>query len=222
MRTYKAIILSLVFIILGLFWGYEIVCVVKQHWSVFVQWYQNAKISYYPWYLWILLGTSIFPIMNKYFVKNMTLTKTFTHELTHTITDMLFFRRVLSFHASERDGGVVWSSGNDKLRFMSSLSPYCFLIYTIPLLIFRCLVNAAFLTIMDVLVGFSIGLHLVCFAEQTRKYQPDINQFPLWFSYIYIVSIWLFDISLLLISYLPNSNIFFIFKKYALDLWNIF
>lgn len=221
MRIYKAILLTFLFLFIGLFWGYEIWNAIKQHWLLFIRWCNSARISYYPWYLWIVVGASVFPIMNRYFVKNMELIKTFTHELTHTITNLLFFRRVHSFHASEHEGGVVWSSGNNKLRFMTSLAPYCFPIYTIPLLMFRCMVNSEFLPIIDVFIGFSIGIHLVCFIEQTRNYQPDINQFPLWFSYIYILSVWLFDISTVLMTYIPNSNFFLVFKTYAIDIWNL-
>ena len=184
MKIYKAVILSFIFIILCIFWGYEILGAIKQHLSLFMRWYSNTKLSYYPWYLLLLVGGSIFPLMNKFFVKNMELTKTFTHELTHTITGLLLFRRIHSFHAEEQGSGVVWSSGNDSIRFMTSLAPYCFPIYTFPLLMLRCLVAQPFMPIIDTLIGFSVGLHLVCFSEQTRNYQTDINQFPLWFSYI--------------------------------------
>lgn len=221
MKIYKALILSLVFIILGVFWGYEICAAVKQHWSLFVRWYHNTRISYYLWYLWLLAGGCIFPLMNKFFVKNMELTKTFSHELTHTITGLLLFRRIHSFHAEEQGSGVVWSSGNDSIRFMTSLAPYCFPIYTFPLLMLRCLVTTTLLPIIDVLIGFTIGLHLVCFTEQTRNYQTDINQFPLWFSYIYILSVWLLDLSLLLIAYIPKNNIFLALRTFVLDIWNI-
>lgn len=221
MKIYKAVILSLIFIILGIFWGYEIWGAIKLHWLLFVRWYSNTKLSYYPWYLWLLAGSCVFPLMNKFFVKNMELTKTFTHELTHTISGLLLFRRIHSFHAEEQGSGVVWSSGNDDIRFMTSLAPYCFPIFTFPLLMLRCLVALPFLPIVDVLIGFSFGLHLVCFIEQTRNYQTDINQFPLWFSYIYILSVWLFDLSIILIAYVPKSNIFLAFRTYALDLWNI-
>lgn len=221
MKTFKAILLTCIFLIIGVFWGYEIWEVIKQHWSLLIQWYNNNKLAYYPWYIWLVIGSCIFPIMNKFFVKNMEITKTFTHELTHTIVGLLLFRRIHSFHAEEHGTGAVYSSGGKTLQYVISLAPYCFPIYTFILLIFRCLVAVSYLPIIDTLIGFSIGLHIVCFVEQTHNYQTDINQFPLWFSYIYILSIWLFDISLIFISYLPKSNIFDAFKIYATDLWNI-
>lgn len=221
MKIYKAIILVLLFALLGTFWGYEIWEALKQHWHLFMRWCRDTKVSYYPWCIWLLGGVCIFPLMNKFFVKNMELTKTFTHELTHTITGVLLFRRIHSFHAEEQGSGVVWSSGNDSIRFMTSLAPYCFPIYTFPMLMLRCLVAKTFFPIIDVITGFSIGLHIVCFTEQTRSFQTDINQFPLWFSYVYILSVWLFDISIILLTYIPKSNFFLAFKNYALDIWSI-
>lgn len=221
MKIYKAIILVLVFALLGTFWGYEVWDALKQHWHLFMRWCHNTKVSYYPWCLWLVSGACIFPLMNKFFVKNMELTKTFTHELTHTITGVLLFRRIHSFHAEEQGSGVVWSSGNDSIRFMTFLAPYCFPIYTFPMLMLRCLVAKTFFPIIDVIIGFSIGLHIVCFTEQTRSSQTDINQFPLWFSYVYILSVWLFDISIILLTYIPKSNFFLAFKNYALDIWSI-
>lgn len=221
MKIYKAIILVFIFALCGTFWGYEIWKALTLHWNLFMQWCHNTKISYYPWYLWLIAGVCIFPLMNKFFIKNMELTKTFTHELTHTITGLLLFRRIHSFHAEERGNGVVWSSGNDNIRFMTSLAPYCFPIYTFPLLMLRCLIAQPFLPIIDILIGFSLGLHIVCFSEQTRNYQTDINQFPLWFSYVYILSVWLFDISIILLSYIPKLNFFIAFKNYAMDIYQI-
>lgn len=221
MKTHKAIIIAILCIIFGIFWGYEIVEAFERHWALFLRWYSNTKRAYYPWYLWLLAGGCMFPLMNKFFVKNMELTKTFTHELTHTITGLLLFRRIHSFHAEEQGSGVVWSSGNDSIRFMTSLAPYCFPIYTFPLLMLRCLVASPFLPIIDILIGFSIGLHLVCFKEQIGNHQTDINQFPLWFSYIYIGSVWLFEISIILLAYLPKMNIFLAFRNYAVDIWNL-
>lgn len=221
MRTHTAIIIVILCIIFGIFWGLEIWNALTQHWALLMRWFNNTRIHYYPWYLWLLLGGVIFPLMNKYFVKNMEMTKTVTHELTHVITGLLLFRRIHSIHAEEAGGGVVWSSGNEKLRFMSSLAPYCFPIYTFPLLMLRSIVMPSLFPIMDILIGFSMGLHIVCFKEQTGNHQEDITQFPLWFSYVYILSIWLFDISLVMLAYLPKLNIFYAFRIYALDMWHL-
>ena len=74
--------------------------------------------------------------------------------------------------------------------------------------------------VMDVLIGFTVGLHIVCFKEQTGNYQTDINSHPLFFSYLYITTVLLFDICLILLSYEPSLNIFYAFKTLGVDLWN--
>ena len=201
MKWYKAILLTLILLLLGVFWGYEAWETLIQHWLLFIRWYNSTKVAYYPWCLWVLLGACIFPLMNRFFCKKIELTKTFTHELTHTITGLLLFRRIHSFHAEEQGIGGVWTSGNDSIRFLTALATYCFPIYTFPLMMMRCMVTPSLMPIMDVIIGFTIGLHIVCFREQIGNHQTDINQFPLWFSYIYIFSVWLFDVSLLLMSF---------------------
>ena len=221
MKPFKAILLTVLFILLDIFWGYELLDAIKQHWQLFLRWFNSAKSFYYPWYLWMGFGTIVFPLMNKYFVKNMEMTKIFTHELSHTIIGLLLFRRIHSFHAEEKGCGVVWSSGRDSMRFITSLAPYCSLIYTIPLLMIRSLVVKDYLPIIDIIIGFTLGLHGVCFKEQIGNHQPDINQYPLWFSYIYIISVWLFNVSLLLMAYLPKMNFFLVFRSYALDLFQL-
>lgn len=220
MKLYKAILLTALFALLGIFLCYESWGAIQQHWMLFMRWYHSSNISYYPWYIWLLIGSVIFPLMNKYFVKNIDLIKTFTHELTHTITGLLLFRRIHSFHAEERSG-EVWTSGNDKLRFLTSLAPYCFPIYTFPFLMWRCIIIPEYYPIVDVLVGVTIGVHIVCIIEQTHRNQTDISQFPIFFSGTYICSVWLFDCSILLLSYLPGSNIFMVFWRCALDLWHL-
>ena len=220
MKIYKAILLTILCVTLGIFWGIEIWSALTKHWGLFLRWFHNTQGNYYPWYIWFASGAIIFPLMNRFFVKNMEMTKTFTHELTHTITGLLLFRRIHSFHAEEAGSGVVRSSGSEKTLFLTALAPYCFPIYTFPLLMLRSVVATPFLPIIDIFIGFSIGLHVVCIAEQTRSYQTDISQFPLWFSYCYIASVWLFDLSIILLSYLPKQNVFLAFKSIAVDLWN--
>lgn len=215
-RTY--IIISIILIVFGVFFVTETWSSLSHHFADLKRWFGNHKRSYYPWFLWFGLGALVFPIINRYMRKNIEIIKTFTHELTHAITALLTFRRIQSFHAEEKKG-VIYTSGSEKTRFLVTLAPYCFPIYTFPLLILRCLVMKSLLPIMDVLIGFTAGLHIVCFKEQTGNYQPDINRHPIFFSYTYIIVVLLFDISLILLSYEPTLNIFFAFKTMGVDLW---
>ena len=219
MKKSSCILLSVIFVVLGVFFATEIWTSLSHHIGNLTKWFDNHKRSYYPWILWVTAGSIIFPIMNRYLHKNIGIVKVFTHELTHAITALLTFRKIISFHA-EVDHGVIYSSGSKRTRFLVTLSPYCFPIYTFPLLAFRCLVANPLLPIIDIIIGFTIGLHFVCFKEQTGNHQPDITSYPLFFSYIYIIMVLLFDICLILLSYEPSLNIFYAFKTLGVDLWN--
>ena len=221
MKKATAILLTIVFLALGLFWGMEAWDAVRQHYVLLTKWINNSKTTYYPWYLWVIGGACVFPLMNKYFVKNIDMIKVFTHESAHMVLGMLLFRRIHSFHAEDSGNGAVSSSGNDRLLFVTVFAPYCFPVITFPLLMFRCLVAVEYMPIIDVIIGISIGIHIVCAKEQTRSDQPDIKRYPLWFSYTYIISALLFDISLILMSYLPDSNIFDALVRYAIDVWHL-
>ena len=182
------------------------------------RWFGNRKQSYYPWYLWFTLGAIVFPLMNRFLKKNIDIIKIFIHELAHSIVALITFRKIVSFHATEKDG-VVYSSGSERTRFLVSLAPYCFLYLTFPLMMLRCIVESSMLPIMDVLIGLSVGVHVVCFKEQTGNFQTDITKYPHAFSYIYIITILLFNLCLILLSYEPKLNIFYAFKTMGLDLW---
>lgn len=54
---------------------------------------------------------------------------TFTHELTHTIFALLFFRRIHRLNADSRNSHVLY--GNGPLGYLTiTLSPYCVPLYT--------------------------------------------------------------------------------------------
>lgn len=219
MKKSSYIILSVILIVFGIFFVTEIWSSLSHHINNLSRWFGNHKRHYYPWFLWFAAGAIVFPFMNRYLKKNIEIIKTFTHELTHAVTALLTFRRIHSFQAEERQG-VIYTSGNERTRFLVTLAPYSFPIYTFPLLILRCLVVKSLLPIMDILIGFTVGLHFICFKEQTGNHQLDITNHPLFFSYIYIIAILLFDICLILLSYEPSLNIFYAFKTLGVDLWN--
>lgn len=219
MKKSSYIILSVILIVFGIFFVTEIWSSLSHHINNLSRWFGNHKRHYYPWFLWFTGGAIVFPVMNRFLKKNIEIIKTFTHELTHAVTALLTFRRIHSFQAEERQG-VIYTSGSERTRFLVTLAPYCFPIYTFPLLILRCLVVKSLLPIMDILIGFTVGLHFICFKEQTGNHQLDITNHPLFFSYIYIIAILLFDICLILLSYEPSLNIFYAFKTLGVDLWN--
>lgn len=206
-------------VLLSLFFVVEIVAALISHFRLGAAWWGNHHIQYYPWYLWVAVGSAVFPLMNKYFVKNMKIVKTFTHELTHAVVAIMLFRRVHWFKAEEGKGGEIGSSGSGKFHFFEVLAPYCFPIYTFPLMMLRCIVIPDYYPIIDIIIGFSIGLHIICFKEQTGSFQPDIQRYPLWLSFSFIAFMLIFDISLVLTSYLPSVNFFGAFVQFGTDFW---
>lgn len=221
MQKITFIIIAILLIAFGVFFSIETWESLQLHWTLITRWINNHHRTFYPWFIWISFGAVCFPLMDKYWEKNIQMTKTFTHELIHTITSLLLFRRIHSFQAEEKGSGVIYSSGSVGTHLLVALAPYCFPIYTIPLLLIRCIVLKPMLPIIDVIIGFTLGLHGTCIKSQIGNYQTDINQFPYWFSYLYIIVVWIFMLSLILISYEPQMNIILTFRDYGVDLWQM-
>lgn len=104
---------------------------------------------------------------------------TFTHELTHTIFALLFFRCIHRLNADSRNSHVLY--GNGPLGYLTiTLSPYCVPLYTLLLLPWRYTTPANkegiyFLWTIDVLIGLTYAFHVYCWLRQTRLYQSDIT-----------------------------------------------
>ncbi len=100
---------------------------------------------------------------------------TFTHEFTHMLFAMLFFRRMKSFVV---DGGEDdhTSYSNGRLGYKTiTLSPYCVPIITLALLPWRFTTgNNVYLAVIDVLIGLTYAFHVCCWIRQIRPYQTDI------------------------------------------------
>lgn len=203
------IIFSTLLIIFLAFLGYETVEIVP------------VAFHHYFDYRWVALGIICYWPINHFAKHNLAFVKTFTHELSHTLTALLTGRRVHSFSAKEREG-VVWSSGNGVSLFFTTLAPYCLPFYTYALLLIWSLIasetmpSRGALAVFDVLIGLSIGLHASCFWEQTRRDQPDIKSYPLFFSYLFIWTFRLFNLLIILLTFLPDGG------KGPMKLWGAF
>ncbi len=158
-------------------------------------------------YEWTAIGFAGFCLVKGLLDRNLKWTETFTHELTHTVVSILLFRKVHSFHANE-DSGEVSTSGGHVSRVFVSLAPYCLPIYTYFFLFFRMLIAEEGRCIYDIIIGATIAFHAFCFKSQTSKRQPDINQFPLAFSYLYITAALMFNLHTILVSYWSSKNVF--------------
>lgn len=140
--------------------------------------------------------------------RNLLWFETFTHEFTHTIVAIMLLREVHSFHA-EKSSGVISTSGRvDWLRPVVSLAPYCLPIYTYPLLVLRSMMDFHGLWIFDIIIGMTIAFHVVNFWKDTSPRQPDINQHPFVFSYLYILTALCINFAIIWVAFFPHYNVF--------------
>ena len=170
-------------------------------------------------YQWVGVGIAAFSLIHSVVKKNMTWLETFSHELTHIVVALLFFRRVHSFHAEE-GSGVVYTSGKHEYALAPmALAPYCLPIFTYLLLSIRCLMDFHGMWIYDVIIGMTICFHFFCFKNQTGNYQTDINQYPLSFSYLYIVTALLINFCIIWVAFFPQYNVYTSFWRLVTSVW---
>ena len=100
----------------------------------------------------------------------------FTHEFTHLLFAILFFRKINRFKVDDTDSYVSYSSGWFGYHAIT-LSPYCIPIFTLALLPWRFTTGSAhtiYLAVIDCLIGFSYAFHVCCWIKQIRLHQTDI------------------------------------------------
>lgn len=160
-----------------------------------------------PIYFSFMMGI-LFALVFKLVFKDRTLfIETFSHELTHAIMAILFWRKVIAFHVEDSGSGMVYTSKQDNYTLVPvSLAPYCLPVFSYLCLAIRCIVSADSLWIIDFITGITCGFHYICFRSQLRDTQPDINQYPLYFSYSYIGTAWLVNCCVILVSFFPSMN----------------
>lgn len=172
----------------------------------------------YPLYKWFGIGFAAYIILGLFFKKNRKWLQTFSHELTHTVVGMLFFRKIHSFTAEKGEGVMSYSVSKYHIGdLMISLSPYFLPIFTFFFLIIRHAVSGEAMYIFDAIIGFTFAFHLGCFISQTGNYQTDISQHGYFFSYLVIVTFLALNISLVLLSI--ESNLFPAVRDYAIAAW---
>lgn len=159
-------------------------------------------------YNWVAIGIILTPFLGRLVKSNVLWFETLSHEFTHIVIALLFFRKVKSFHAGEENGVVYTSGVNQNGLIPMALAPYCLPIFTYLFLIVRTLVAFQGLWVIDIMIGISVAFHMGCFRHQTGKYQTDINQYPLYFSYAYIYVARLINGCIIAVTFFPHYNVF--------------
>ena len=98
----------------------------------------------------------------------------FSHEFTHLLFAILFFRKINRFKVDDKDSYVSYSSGWFGYHAIT-LSPYCVPIFTLAMLPWHFTTGTpVYLTIIDILIGFSYSFHVCAWVKQIRLSQTDI------------------------------------------------
>jgi hypothetical protein len=120
----------------------------------------------------------------------------FTHELTHTLVALLFWRKIYEFVVRGRECYVFYEAG--RIGYVPiTLSPFCIPIYTFMIFPFRFAGDSQYMIIFDALIAFTYAFHVHAFIKQTRFTQPDIEGCGLAQSTTFITSVHMCVLSLI-------------------------
>lgn len=143
---------------------------------------------------------------------------TFSHEMTHWVFSLLFFRKLYSFQVESDNTGSITHSGGRIGEMFISLSPYCVPLFTVILLLVRHMVSRDYLVGFDVALGVTLGFHIGCFINYTGLYQSDIRNVGIFRSLVFIIGFWLFFAILILLSL--KSDMYVACKGIFLRYWD--
>ena len=131
----------------------------------------------------------------------------FTHEFTHLMFAILFFRKINRFKVDSEDSYVSYSNGWFGYHAIT-LSPYCIPLFTLALLPWRFTTGTAtplFLATIDALIGFTYAFHICCWVKQTRLHQTDITGPGVILSLLIIATLQIMNFCLVVLT--PSSGV---------------
>lgn len=152
-------------------------------------------------YIWLGAGFVAYLLLREipFLRKNENWLEVFSHELSHTVVGLFFGRRIHSFNAGQAQGKVSysgWRFGD----FFISLAPYCLPLITYALLAFRLIGQPELFYVFDFLTGLTVAFYCHTFATQTGAYQSDISEQGLVRAFVFIVSAWIFNLTVILLA----------------------
>ena len=150
----------------------------------------------------------------------------FTHEFTHLVFAILFFRKINRFKVDGEDSYVSYSNGWFGYHAIT-LSPYCVPLFTLALLPWRFTTGTAipvYLTAIDILIGFTYAFHICCWIRQTRLHQTDITGPGVVLSLLIIATVHILNFCLVVLT--PSSGVLLaiqrVFRDFPSELLMIF
>lgn len=181
---------------------------------------------------WVALGVVVFMAVRYLIIQfhwpfrrgtgkaNLEWMETDMHEHIHQLVALFLGRRLHSLHV-EQNSGLVTTSGNENNRLFVTLAPYCLPVLTLIFVTARAMIKQDCLWIQDIVIGLTMGFHGVCICKQTRSDQPDINQFPLHFAYLYIATFLLLNITIILVCIGMDKNLWETLQYIFRHFWTI-
>ena len=184
-------ILSYPLMILG------IVVVAPEFWAALKVFFVSLGV-----FKWFFIGMGAFFALRiiPFLGRNSRVLETASHEITHMVLCLLFFKQVKSMKISSEGSGEVWHSGNGIGNTFIALAPYTLPLFTFIILIFSIWGSAESMHVFHLLIGFSLAFHLVCFATQTSLRQTDITSQGVVRSFLYIALFLMFNLAIVLLS----------------------
>lgn len=160
-----------------------------------------------PIYVWFVAGVVGALVLKVCLREKSHFLETFSHELTHVIMALLLREKVVAFHVEDTGDGSVYTTQRSGWSMpLIALAPYCLPVFTYLLLAVRCAVTTEALWLVDIIIGMTCGFHIICFRSQLCPKQPDVRQFPLLFSYAYILLSWIMNAVIILVAFYPSMN----------------
>ena len=146
--------------------------------------------------LWLIPGTR----------SNLRWLMKFTHEFTHLVFALLFFRKIYRFKVDAEDSYVSYSNGWLGYHAIT-LSPYCVPLYALALLPWRYTsgTDQAFLAVIDIFIGLAYAFHICCWIRQTRLHQTDITGPGVILSLLIISTFQILNMCLIMLT--PSSGV---------------
>lgn len=139
----------------------------------------------------------------------------FSHEFTHLLFALLFFRKIHRFKVDDKDSHVSYSGGWLGYHVIT-LSPYCIPVFTLALLPWRFTTgDPIFLCCIDFLIGFSYAFHLCCWVRQIHPGQTDLTGPGIVKSLLAIALFQIIGFCLVVLT--PTSGVVLAFRRVFVD-----
>ncbi len=188
----------------------------------------EVVFTHYARYLWFLIGAVLMLLLHFINKKNRDIFMKAHHELTHMFLDVITLKEIVKIKVDKQKGSVE-SNGNSFMLEIVDLAPYCLPLFAYVIMLFGYFFARDMSYVFFILLGFAYTFHILCIKfdfksfKEMGRHQNDINQYPLIFSYSYILCFWLFNTFIVLIS--VRSDVFsayaFMFESFKETITNI-